>query len=159
MRDYRNLALDLLEGFKEYQIFVIPRHQNTIVDALAVAANTFKIPIHPNKKYEIEVKHRPAILDNVKYWQVFEDDEQINSFLTLSDEIESIVIDDDRDEEKIDETPEECPHDESILLTHIADKEIIQLKNNSFPKGLVPLEELFDHNDVAKNPRMTPDED
>ena len=67
MRDYRNLVLDLLEGFKEYQIFVIPRHQNTIVDALAVATSTFKIPIHPNKKYEIEVKHRPAIPDNVKY--------------------------------------------------------------------------------------------
>ena len=26
------------------------------------------------------------------------------------------------------------------------------MKNNSFPKGLVPLEELFDHNDVEKTP-------
>lgn len=153
------MALDVLEGFKEYQIFVIPRHQNTIADAPTIVANTFKIPIHPNKKYEIEFKHRLAIPDNVKYWQVFEDDEQINSFLTLSNEFESIAIDEDKDEEKIDETPEECPNDESIILTHIADKEIIQLKNNSFPKGLVPLEELFDHNDVANNPRMTPNED
>jgi hypothetical protein len=30
------------------------------------------------------------------------------------------------------------------------------LKNNSFPKGLVPLEEHFDHNDVAKCLGMIP---
>ena len=35
-------------------------------------------------------------------------------------------------------------------------KDIIQLKNNSIPKGLVPLEDLFDKNDVAKNPKVTP---
>ena len=37
-----------------------------------------------------------------------------------------------------------------------AGKDIIQLKNNSIPKGLVPLEDLFDKNDVAKNPKVTP---
>ena len=42
------------------------------------------------------------------------------------------------------------------LLTNLGDKEIIQLKNNSFPKGLVPLEVLFDHNDVAKTPGVVP---
>ena len=36
-----------------------------------------------------------------------------------------------------------------------AGKDIIQLKNNSIPKGLVPLEDLFDKNDVAKNPKVT----
>ena len=35
-------------------------------------------------------------------------------------------------------------------LNVFAGKDIIQLKNNSIPKGLVPLEELFDKNDVAK---------
>jgi hypothetical protein len=40
----------------------------------------------------------------------------------------------------------------------IAGKEIIQLKNNCIPKGLVPLEELFDNNDVEKNPKVTPNE-
>jgi hypothetical protein len=30
----------------------------------------------------------------------------------------------------------------------------LQLKNNIFPRGLVPLEELFDFNDVAKNPNI-----
>jgi hypothetical protein len=32
------------------------------------------------------------------------------------------------------------------------------LKNNKIVKGLVPLEKLFDENDVAKNPRVTPNE-
>ena len=37
-------------------------------------------------------------------------------------------------------------------------KEIIELKNNCIPKGLVPLEKLFDNNDVAKNPKVSPND-
>jgi hypothetical protein len=37
----------------------------------------------------------------------------------------------------------------------IAGRDIVQLKNNIIPKGLVPLEKLFDENDVARNPRIT----
>ena len=85
MRDYRNLALDILECFEEYQIFVIPRSQNVVADTFAVAASTFKIPLHPHDKYTIKMKHRSAIPDNIKYWQVFEDDDHIERFLTLSD--------------------------------------------------------------------------
>jgi hypothetical protein len=31
----------------------------------------------------------------------------------------------------------------------------VQLKNNIIPKGLVPLERIFDENDVDRNPRIT----
>jgi len=34
----------------------------------------------------------------------------------------------------------------------------LQLKNNCIPKGLVPLERLFDNNDVAHQPKMEPNE-
>ena len=153
MRDYRNMVLDMLEGFKEYQFFVIPRSQNTIVDAYAVGAGTFNIPIHPNKKYIIEVKHMPTIPDNVMYWKVFEDDEHIESFLTWSDDFENIATDEEQKEVSSEE-----PQDESSLVTHIVDKEILQLKNNSFPKGLVPLEKLFDQNDVARRHGVVPTE-
>ena len=54
IRDYRNMALDILECFDEYQIFIILRSQNVIVDTFAVANSTFKIPIYPNTKYTIE---------------------------------------------------------------------------------------------------------
>ena len=73
LRAYRNIVIDLLEEFSEYNLSKIPRGQNLIVDALATSAFVFKIPIFPNKKYDIEVKHRPTIPDNIKYWQVFED--------------------------------------------------------------------------------------
>ena len=55
-----------------------------IADTFAVAASTFKIPLHPHDKYTIKMKHRPAIPDNIKYWQVFENDVHIETFLTLS---------------------------------------------------------------------------
>lgn len=68
LRSYRNLVLDLLENFREYHFFVIPRNQNSVVNALAVTSSNFDILVYPNKKYKIEVKHEPAIPDNVKYW-------------------------------------------------------------------------------------------
>ena len=158
MRDYRNMALDILECFDEYQIFIIPRSQNVIADTFVVAASTFRIPIYPNTKYTIEVKHRPTIPNNVKYWQVFENDDHIESFLTLSDDYENMEIDEEEEGVEIAEPSTEKPQPKAELLTHLGDKEIIQLKNNSFPKGLVPLEELFEHNDVAKTPGVVPSE-
>lgn len=43
-------------------------------------------------------------------------------------------------------------------LTQLVGNEIIQLKRNIVAKGLVPLEELFDENDVAQNPKVTPND-
>jgi hypothetical protein len=74
LRAYKNLALDLLEEFSEYDLLAIPRGNNQIIDALATLASVFKISIFPNRKYEIEVKHRPTVPNNIKHWQVFEND-------------------------------------------------------------------------------------
>jgi hypothetical protein len=74
---------------------VIPRGKNQIAYALATSASVFKFPIFPNKKYEIEVKHRPTILDNIKYWKLFEDDKQVERFLQMSDEFSNVNIDDE----------------------------------------------------------------
>ena len=68
MRTYRNMVLDLLEIFKEFQLSIVPKSHNHIVDALAVATSVFRIPIYPNRGYQIEVKHRPSVPGNVKYW-------------------------------------------------------------------------------------------
>jgi hypothetical protein len=59
--------LDLLEGFLEYDLTVIPREQNQIADVLATSASFFKIPILPYKIYEIDIKHRPTVPNNIKY--------------------------------------------------------------------------------------------
>ena len=34
----------------------------------------------------------------------------------------------------------------------VADQNIVQLPNNYIPQGLVPLEEMFDHNDIPFKP-------
>ena len=36
------------------------------------------------------------------------------------------------------------------------ESEILQSKDNIFPRGILPLEELFDFNDVAKKPKIEP---
>jgi len=53
---------------------LIPRGKNILADDLATLASTCKIPFHPNRKYDVEVKHRPAVPDNVRFWQVFGSD-------------------------------------------------------------------------------------
>ena len=75
MRAYINVVLDLLQDIPEYQFVTIPREHNVLEDALEFSASLFKILIYPNKKYEIQVKHRPALPNNLKYWYVFEHDQ------------------------------------------------------------------------------------
>ena len=55
--------------------------QNLIADSLATTARNLKIPMTSNNKFEIYIKHRPIVLDNLRYWQVFWDDNEINAFL------------------------------------------------------------------------------
>ena len=144
--------LELLEEFDEYTISLIPREQNSIVDSLASSACLFKIPIYPNKEYQIQVKHRPSIPDNVKNWQVFEDNHQIKRFLENEEEFINTQI-----EQNPPITVETISsNNKEGYLNVFAGKDIIQLKNNYIPKGLVPLEDLFEKNDVAKNPKVTP---
>ena len=40
-----------------------------------------------------------------------------------------------------------------------ANSEVIQLKNNCIPKGLIPLENFYDQNDVVKSPNMKHDDE
>ena len=77
MRSYWNASQDLIECFEECSFNLIPIVQNSLVDSLATSVEDFKVPMHPIGKYEIEVRHRSSIPDNVKSWQVFEDDKQI----------------------------------------------------------------------------------
>lgn len=52
----------------------------------------------------VEVKHRPVVPHNVRYWQVFSNDKQIENFLHMKYEFESINIDIEND---IDENEKE----------------------------------------------------
>ena len=154
LKSYRNLVLDLMVGFKECQYTVIPRSMNSEADALVVFASIFHVHEHPKDHFQIEVKYRPSILNNADHWQVLENDEQINRFLQMSGEFENLKIDQENMNDK-----KENIETEPTYLTQLAGKDIIQLKSNSFPRGLVPLEDIFYSNDVAKSPKVSPRDD
>jgi len=148
MRAYRNAVLDILNLFSEYTLTCVPRIQNSIADALAKAASSLKIPMNSNNKFEIHVKHRPTIPDNQRYWQVFQDDEEIKEFLLNKGKFKETSIDVENNEDK----------GNGIGEVQINEMDILQLKNNVIPKGLIPLEELFDQDDVARKPTLQPTE-
>jgi hypothetical protein len=69
MRAYRNLIWDFIENlFLAFNIIVVSRELKQKVDSLDVASSTFKAPIIPQTKYEMEMRYKPSILDNVKHW-------------------------------------------------------------------------------------------
>ena len=121
-----------------------------------------------NEPYCIKFKHRPAVPGNIKHWQVFEDDKQINDFLKSENEFkisQSSLLEyakENHDEEENHKT--DLPSFADInLITHNAqtnedlaqrDLEVLHCENDTIPRGLAPLEEIFYFNDVAKKPKM-----
>ena len=159
MRAYRNEVWDMLGNFfTEYIIQVVPRVDNMVADSLAVAAGKFETPMTSQKEYQVEILNRPSIPDNYKYWQVFEDDMQIRRFLELSGEFVNTRVENENGNDRTPEDEEEVDSEEDAknLRKTLGGKDIIQLKNNFIPRGLIPLERLFDQNDVGKNPKVKP---
>jgi ribonuclease HI len=145
LKQYRNEVWDFVDNlFLAFNITFIHKNLNQQADSLALAASNFRTPIFPNLRFEIEVRHRPSIPDNIKNWQVFKDDQEIKRFLETIDEFSTISIDQDNENDDVE------VHAANILQDNIVGHKIIELKTNHFPKGLVPLERLFDHNDVSK---------
>jgi ribonuclease HI len=68
MKQYINEVWDLVDNFfLAFNISFIPRDANQREDSLALDASTFRPPIGPNVKYEVEVRHKTTIPDNVKH--------------------------------------------------------------------------------------------
>jgi hypothetical protein len=111
---------------------------------LALATSTFKPLIGPNIKYQVEVRHRTTIPENINHWKVFSDDLELQRFLRTIEEFSTISIDqeDEEDESKNQQT--------SHLLNKVSGHNILELKTNHIPRGLVPLERLFNINDVSR---------
>jgi hypothetical protein len=101
LRNYMNEVWDLIDNFfLAFNISFVPREYNTLDDSLAKNASKFKIPLPPKPKYDVEVKYRPSILDNVKHWKVFEDDNEIKRFMETIDEFSALPIDQDPNDDK-----------------------------------------------------------
>lgn len=77
-RTYHNEVWDLIENFfLDFNIQFPTKEGNIMVDSLALDASTFSPPQNLILRYEVEIRCRPSIPNNIKHWQVFEDDEQV----------------------------------------------------------------------------------
>ena len=133
-----------------------------MADSLAVASRKFTTPTIGQRKYKFDIVNIPSIPDNSKYSKVFEDDVQIKRFLELSGEFVNIKIANENDDCENFQDVEGCEEESaesSKLNNSLGGKDIIQLKSNYIPRGLIPLEKWFNQNDVARDPKMKPIDD
>jgi hypothetical protein len=77
----------------------------------------------------VEVNLKPSLLDNLEHWQVFENDIQLLRFLQNEGDFSEARIN---------------------LLVEKESIEIIDMADGPLPKGIVPLENLFDQNYMYK---------
>jgi hypothetical protein len=82
--------------------------------------------------------------------KVFEDDQEIEKFLQSIDDFSASRIYEDPDTDGSNHPGE--------LLNKFADHQIIQLPRNHIPRGLIPLEILFNGNDVVMKGRILGDD-
>jgi hypothetical protein len=68
-------------------------------------------------------------------------------FLQFVDEFSALHIEQDPD-------PKGEPHSE-VFLNKVVNHHIVQLPSNHIPRGLVPLERLFDGNDVEVKDKIS----
>jgi hypothetical protein len=72
LRTYRNEVWDMIDNFLlDFNISFIQREENIVVDSLVVSVSNFRVPLPPKLRYDVEVKYRPSIPENVKHWKVF----------------------------------------------------------------------------------------
>jgi hypothetical protein len=127
LRTYRNEVWDLIDNlFSAFNISYIPREENTMDASLAVSTSHFRIPLPPKLRYDVEVRYRPSVPDNIKHWKVFKDDLEIRKFLESVDEFSALHIDQDHDSKG-------DPH-VYVFLNKIANHHIVELPSNHIPK-------------------------
>jgi ribonuclease HI len=72
LRAYRNEVWDLVDSFfLDFNFSFVPREENNMADSLVVSASKFRVHLPHKLKYDVEVKYRPSIPENVKHWKVF----------------------------------------------------------------------------------------
>lgn len=74
LRAYRGIAIEILNTFLETQWAKIPRKHNFHAHSLATFASTCKLLFELNHQFRTKIRRRLAIPDNIKNWQVFDND-------------------------------------------------------------------------------------
>ena len=93
LKAYRDEVWKLRDSFMFFELSYIPRALNHLDDSLAVTTSLFVPSLPPKLSYDVHVKYRPSLPDNVKFWRVFEKDDELGKFLQLVDEFSDIHID------------------------------------------------------------------
>jgi ribonuclease HI len=128
LKQYRDVVWDAIKKFDNFSIEAIPREENHLADNLVVSASTLQL-FKEIGLYKVEVNYRPSLPDNLEHWQVFDNESQILCFLQNEGEFSEAQIN---------------------LLAEKVNIEIIDIADEPLPKGIVPLEDLFDRNDMYK---------
>jgi hypothetical protein len=128
--------------FDAFNISHVPRSLNYDVDLLANVASKL-IPsegIMPDT-FSMELLYNTSIPDNITNWRVFDDDQQIISFLHLEDNFKDSVIDEGQHDQDMNyDSPDSTSQTMGSKVTPI----------NNIPKNVVRLEKLYDLQDKFK---------
>ena len=117
-----------MNKFETVNIRYIPHSLNSEVGMLDNAtSNLCPGSDFSNDKFYVELICKPSIPVNITNWRVFEDDEQIISFLHSKDTFKGSVIDDEQHE---------------ALLQDLASKDKPEY-SNGMPINIIRLEKLF----------------
>ena len=81
LKAYKDEVWKLRDSFMFFNISYIPRAMNHLADSLVVSSSIFILLMPPKLNYEIQVKYRPSLPDDVKFWKVFENDDELSKFL------------------------------------------------------------------------------
>ena len=58
---------DLIEHyFVAFNMNYVSREENEMADSLAIAASNFKVPLNVKATYDVQIKNRPSIPNNIK---------------------------------------------------------------------------------------------
>ena len=67
LKAYRDEEWKLKDSFMFCELSYIPRDLNHLADSLAVSASLFVPPLPPKFNYDVQVKYRPSLPDNVNF--------------------------------------------------------------------------------------------
>jgi ribonuclease HI len=131
LKSYQAEVWNLMHKFSAFNINSIPRLNNSEADLLAnVASKLFLVEGLSLNAFSIELLFRPLIPDNITNWRVFDDDQQIISFLHMEDTFQGVVIDEGTHDEDL--------HNFTIILDPRSSEMTADLVN-SIPKSVVRL--------------------
>ena len=67
LKAYRDEVWKLRDSFMFFQLPYNPRALNHLADSLAISASLFVPPLPPRLIYDVQVKYRTSLPDNVKF--------------------------------------------------------------------------------------------